>query len=368
VDSGGGARSHDGGGVRRCRDLHRLIGLGVSLEHLAGADPASRSHRARPHRDHGCVRQHLGRELGVPRARPRLRDAPRSDKRNGPRDDPCRRRAARSDRGGGIDMGAELRRRVVSRIDPGTNAVSATIHVCDAPEGLAGTPGSVWVVCEDDDVVGRIYPATDRMVETVEVGLSPRFALSAFGSVWVSNFVEGSVSRIDPLAGKVVATIDVESEPQLMVATPDGVWVSNADAPAVQRIDQRSTAVVATLEDAGTTPDGLVEFDGAVWVASDPGPQLHRIDRRTRRLTGRGRSRTRGPSAPTSCSSRSTARSGSRSSTRVRSCRSSRPPEFADGSRTSARSGQRLLSLGLRFRASLPAASPSSATRPCPHA
>jgi streptogramin lyase len=63
-----------------------------------------------------------------------------------------------------------------------------------------------------------------------------------------------------------------------MVATPDGVWVSNTDAPAVQRIDQRSNAVVATLEDAGTTPDGLVEFDGAVWVASDPGPQLHRID------------------------------------------------------------------------------------------
>jgi len=129
-----------------------------------------------------------------------------------------------------------------------------------------------------DDVVGRIDPATDRMVETVEVGLSPRFALSAFGGLWVSNFVEGSVSRIDPLAGKVVATIEVESGPQLMVATPDGVWVSNTDAPAVQRIDRRSNAVVATLEDAGTTPDGLVEFDGAVWVVSDSGPQLHRID------------------------------------------------------------------------------------------
>ena len=63
-----------------------------------------------------------------------------------------------------------------------------------------------------------------------------------------------------------------------MVATPDGVWVSNTDAPAVQRIDRRSNAVVATLEDAGTTPDGLVEFDGALWVASDSGPQLHRID------------------------------------------------------------------------------------------
>jgi len=94
----------------------------------------------------------------------------------------------------------------------------------------------------------------------------------------VSNFVEGSVARVDALAWKVVATIDVESGPQLMVATSDGVWVSNTDAPAVQRIDQRSNAVVATLEDAGTTPDGLVEFDGAVWVASDSGPQLHRID------------------------------------------------------------------------------------------
>ena len=128
------------------------------------------------------------------------------------------------------------------------------------------------MVCEDDGAVGRIDPATGRMVETVDVGLSPRFALAAFGSLWVSSFVEGSVTRIDPLAGKVIATIDVESGPQLMTATPDAVWVSNTDAPAVQRIDPQTNTVVVTLTDVGTTPDGLVELDGAVWVASDSGP------------------------------------------------------------------------------------------------
>ena len=72
--------------------------------------------------------------------------------------------------------------------------------------------------------------------------------------------------------------IDVESGPQLMLAASGGVWVSNTDAPAVQRIDPQTNTVGATLEDAGTTPDGLVELDDAVWVASDSGPQLHRID------------------------------------------------------------------------------------------
>jgi streptogramin lyase len=107
---------------------------------------------------------------------------------------------------------------------------------------------------------------------------SPRFALGAFGSLWVSNFVEGSVSRIDPAAGRVIATIDVASGPQLMLAGSEGVWVSNTDGPAVQRIDPQTNTISATLEDAGTTPDGLVELAGAVWVASDSGPQLHRID------------------------------------------------------------------------------------------
>jgi streptogramin lyase len=63
-----------------------------------------------------------------------------------------------------------------------------------------------------------------------------------------------------------------------MLAASGCVWVSNTDAPAVQWIDPQTDTVGGTLDDAGTTPDGLVELDGAVWVASDSGPQLHRID------------------------------------------------------------------------------------------
>ena len=264
-DPGGDGHARACGGVWGGGVVIRWVRSGVrSVGGYDASDPPARPDRGRPDRDHGGVRQHLGGELRVPRARSRIRHARRSGGRFGPRDDPRRRRAARGGVGG--------------RIDPGTNDVVATIRVCHAPEGLAGTPGSVWVVCEDDDTVGRIDPAIERMTGTVDVGLSPRFALGAFGSLWVSNFVEGSVSRIDPVAGKVITTIDVESGPQLMLAASGGVWVSNTDAPAVQRIDPQTNTVGAPLEDAGTTPDGLVELDGAVWVASDSGPQLHRID------------------------------------------------------------------------------------------
>jgi YVTN family beta-propeller protein len=54
----------------------------------------------------------------------------------------------------------------VSRIDPSSAKVTATIEVCKAPEGLALAEGSVWVVCEESDAVGRIDPATDTMVDT----------------------------------------------------------------------------------------------------------------------------------------------------------------------------------------------------------
>jgi YVTN family beta-propeller protein len=90
----------------------------------------------------------------------------------------------------------------VSRIDPSSNEVVATVDVCHAPGGLAAAGTTVWVACEDDDAVGVIDATHDRMVSTTDVGISPRFVLAAYGSIWVSNDVGSTISRIDPGSGR----------------------------------------------------------------------------------------------------------------------------------------------------------------------
>jgi hypothetical protein len=65
---------------------------------------------------------------------------------------------------------------VVSRIDPATNKVTATIHVGPQPAGIAVSPGAVRVADAGGPSVSRIDPATDRVVKTIRVG--PRLTWS----------------------------------------------------------------------------------------------------------------------------------------------------------------------------------------------
>jgi YVTN family beta-propeller protein len=74
---------------------------------------------------------------------------------------------------------------LVTRIDPGSNAVSS-IPVGDGPTAVAVGAGAVWVANTAADTVSRIDPATNEVVETIELGNSPAGLVEADGSVWVT--------------------------------------------------------------------------------------------------------------------------------------------------------------------------------------
>jgi DNA-binding beta-propeller fold protein YncE len=86
----------------------------------------------------------------------------------------------------------------VSRIDPKTNKVAATIEVGVPGSGgdIAVGEGSVWVTAFEYPL-SRIDPSANTVVQqfygpggdAVRVGL---------GSVWLSNYKQGNVWRIDP--------------------------------------------------------------------------------------------------------------------------------------------------------------------------
>jgi YVTN family beta-propeller protein len=87
--------------------------------------------------------------------------------------------------------------------------------------------------------VSRIDPITNAVTATITVGNGPRLvAVSPDGSsVWVSNYGSGTVSRINTTTN-VATSITVGSNPFGVAVSPDGssVWVTNNGGTTVSRI------------------------------------------------------------------------------------------------------------------------------------
>ena len=85
----------------------------------------------------------------------------------------------------------------VSRLDPTTGAVTATVDVGTQPvDGTVAPDGLVWIPNLGDNTVSRIDPTTARVVGTMRVGPGPFVLNVAFGDVWSPAFGGSSVWRI----------------------------------------------------------------------------------------------------------------------------------------------------------------------------
>jgi YVTN family beta-propeller protein len=204
---------------------------------------------------------------------------------------------------GGIGIGAgsvwvaNTLTNTVTRIDPESNRVVATIPTGRSPEDLFHGPtrvavghGAVWVadgrsVCS---CVHRIDASSNSIVETIRLGTPtlPDFRLAPLGiavtpdAVWIAlrhgreeDALAGSVVRVDPLTNQVVAVVPLGSStdgggPTRIAASVSGVWVGIPSSRSVVRIDPGTNAVVATIPGL-TCGEGELGADdsGGVWVA-----------------------------------------------------------------------------------------------------
>ena len=167
------------------------------------------------------------------------------------------------------------------RIDPERNATAASITIkldktCPAePPGCgeaAAGDGAVWITHATDNTVSRIDPGTNAVVATIDVGAQPRGVAVSPGAVWVGNSGGPTVSRIDSSTNRVVATIRVgparaASDLMSVAAGGDAVWVGVPNLNAVVRIDPATNAVVSTIRAAGQTCGFLAADQNAVWAA-----------------------------------------------------------------------------------------------------
>src|SRR5215831_4144366 len=93
--------------------------------------------------------------------------------------------------------------RPISKIHP-----DAVYPVEGTPDWVAILPDSVWISNKPKGAITRIDPKTNKVAATVPVGKEPCSGLAAgFGSVWVPNCGDKTLSRIDVATNKVVATI-----------------------------------------------------------------------------------------------------------------------------------------------------------------
>ena len=106
---------------------------------------------------------------------------------------------------------------------PSAGKIVASIPA-PAVGGLAIGAGAVWVANMNPRTVTRIDPATNAVVATIALGepdflWGPTRLAFGHGSLWATDGMSSSVFRIDPEANRVTATIPLGSPTQFSTGT-----------------------------------------------------------------------------------------------------------------------------------------------------
>ncbi len=153
------------------------------------------------------------------------------------------------------------------------------------PQGeisLAAGAESVWVLSDSTGILSRIDPNSNTVVATIPVQANSFCAAFGFDDVWITNTKAGTLQRIDPRTNKVTATIPVGPQPRFLVAGQHAVWVLNQGDGTVTRVSPKSNSVEATIEChvPGTGGD-ISSGKGLVWVRAKNGRMLQTISRKS---------------------------------------------------------------------------------------
>lgn len=183
---------------------------------------------------------------------------------------------------------------------PVVGRLTATIPVGADPKAIAVGHGSVWLQNDDDGTISRIDPATNAIVATIPIAApadpflderahirtaTPDMAVDAI-SVWAIKPEEQAVVRIDPLTNSVVATIPLPYKAMSIAVDDSSLWVSYFSGPAdtrVGRFDTTTLEAVATISDV-PGPFGIAVAPDAVWVANFWDDSVTRIDPATNQV------------------------------------------------------------------------------------
>jgi YVTN family beta-propeller protein len=124
-------------------------------------------------------------------------------------------------------------------VDAKTEKVIAKIPVGPTPRFLATGLGSIWTLNQGDGSVSRVDPATNKVSATIEVGVPGPGGDIAVGegAVWVTA-IGKPLSKIDPATNRVTTQYVGKGGDALRVGL-GSLWLSNHEMHEVWRIDPK---------------------------------------------------------------------------------------------------------------------------------
>jgi YVTN family beta-propeller protein len=123
----------------------------------------------------------------------------------------------------------------VTRVDPRTNEVAATIQIArDAAGtgqytsggGIAADASGAWVSVLSDNKVWHIDPTATAARTSVSVGARPIDVTTGGEAVYVVHFSDGTVSRIDETTERVVDVFRVGGAPARAAFAAGRLWIA----------------------------------------------------------------------------------------------------------------------------------------------
>jgi YVTN family beta-propeller protein len=174
----------------------------------------------------------------------------------------------------------------VTRMDPATNKVAATITVGKKPcSGLAAGFASLWVPNCGDQTISRLDLKTGAIVATIKTGIgnSEGSIVTGAESVWLMTDAKGTLARFDPATNALAAEIYVPSGSFGMAFGEGAVWVTSTEHSTVARVDPRTNLVVENIP-VGKAPRFIAAGGGAVWTLNQEDGSVSRIDPKTNKV------------------------------------------------------------------------------------
>lgn len=116
-----------------------------------------------------------------------------------------------------------------------------TIDVGDEPRFATFAFGSLWVSNYLGSSVSRIDPGSDQVVATIDTDLAPDGLLPVDGAMWVASDIGPRLTRIDPATDAVTGTYLVSDQGginanQLFALAGGDLWFPLLDSAEVVRV------------------------------------------------------------------------------------------------------------------------------------
>jgi streptogramin lyase len=170
----------------------------------------------------------------------------------------------------------------ITRIDPATNSVAATVRIDKLPDQgrLVSAAGHVWVLTDAGAKLTAIYEGQNRPSTTIRLGGRCADLAAAGMTLWALCPLEDRVLRIDAKAGEVSDELALPGAANAFA--DEDLWV--AFEGGLAQIDPRTLEVLAVYDIYPRYGGAIFATGDSVWVRLEGGPFLTRIDPRSRRV------------------------------------------------------------------------------------